>query len=108
MVRFLVVTLVMMVAIAVQAKQDPTAPLGWSAPATNDNKSVNKVAPLPKLQSIVCPQSGDCNAILNGQSMVIGGRVSGYTVRHIEPELVILARGGKTWKLQLFPLEVKQ
>ncbi|WP_038175291.1 hypothetical protein [Vibrio pacinii] len=108
MVRFLVVTFSMIVALAVQAKQDPTAPLGWSAPATNGIKSVNKVAPLPKLQSIVCPQSGDCSAILNGQPMVIGERVSGYTVRHIEPELVTLARGGKTWKLQLFSLEVKQ
>lgn len=108
MAKLFLAVLSMVVAVAIQAKQDPTAPLGWSAPPTNGIKSVNKVAPLPKLQSIVCSPSGDCSAILNGQPMVIGERVSGYTVRHIESELVTLARAGKTWKLQLFSLEVKQ
>nr|WP_217906431.1 MSHA biogenesis protein MshK [Vibrio sp. JPW-9-11-11] len=91
----------------VHAKQDPTAPLGWEA-SSSSAKATKSVPPLPQLQSIVCLTDTPCGAVLNGQSLLTGERVSGYTVRNIEPQSVTLSRGDKVWKLSLFSLEVKQ
>ncbi|WP_432715640.1 MSHA biogenesis protein MshK [Vibrio sinaloensis] len=107
MARVLLSMLSVLMIFGVQAKQDPTAPLGWQAQASSVKKA-NKAPPLPKLQSIVCMTDSPCAAVLNGQSLVMGERVSGYTVRRIEQESVTLSRGDKVWKLSLFSLEVKQ
>ncbi|GAK83432.1 MSHA biogenesis protein MshK [Vibrio ponticus] len=87
------------------ASQDPTAPLSWQqAP------KVNKVVrhKVPDLQSIVCGGERDCYAILNGQTLEAGGNVAGFKVQQINADYVTVTRGSKQWKLELFPLEIKQ
>jgi len=106
-VKLLLSMLSVLMIFGVQAKQDPTAPLGWEAQA-NSVKKANKTPPLPKLQSIVCMTDSPCAAVLNGQSLVKGEFVSGYTVKRIDQESVTLSRGDKVWKLSLFSFEVKQ
>ncbi|MGF1680614.1 MSHA biogenesis protein MshK [Photobacterium makurazakiensis] len=87
------------------AKQDPTAPLGWQAPAV---KSAPSRARLPQLQGIFCEQSGsNCTVILNDSLVSRGGRVSGYTLDSIQDDFVILRRGSKQWRLELFADNVK-
>jgi len=97
-----------LVSLSAWASKDPTAPLGWERPkqATSQAKVVRK--PLPRLQSIVCLEAGQCRAIVSGKVVLAGESVSGYRVNRIEPEVVTLSRSGKQWKLELFTLDVKQ
>lgn len=86
------------------ASQDPTAPLGWQAPVKK--KPVVR-ARLPQLQAIVCGGPGGCVAILNGVSVAPGERVNGYTLAEIRDGSVIVSRGGRQWRLELFADDIK-
>ncbi|EGU41676.1 MSHA biogenesis protein MshK [Vibrio ichthyoenteri ATCC 700023] len=90
------------------ASQDPTAPLNWQPVA--ESKQAKKVTQyrVPNLQSIVCRDDKECVAILNGQALAQGERIDGFQVKQVRSEYVTVARGSKQWKLELFPLEVKQ
>ncbi|AJR07366.1 MSHA biogenesis protein MshK [Photobacterium gaetbulicola] len=88
-----------------QAAQDPTAPLGWQAPAVKTSPSR---ARLPQLQGIFCDQDGQaCRAILNSVSVGTGGRISGYTLSQVTDDYVILQRGGRQWRLEMFADNIK-
>ncbi|GAB2669090.1 MSHA biogenesis protein MshK [Vibrio panuliri] len=93
---------------AAMASQDPTAPLNWQqAPKAVAKKKV--VQPrVPNLQSIVCGESRDCYAILDGHTKATGENIAGFRVKQISADYVTVTRGSKQWKLELFPLEVKQ
>lgn len=90
------------------ASQDPTAPLGWQKTQPSKTVTKRKSQAVPKLQSIVCTQASRCSAVINDQLVLVGERVNGYRVSHIQPEAVTLTKGGKQWRLALFSLEVKQ
>ena len=107
MVRLAVIAVawLMMSLVPAQAAQDPTAPLGWQAPAV---KSSPSRARLPQLQGIFCDQDGQaCRAILNSVSVGTGGRISGYTLSQVTDDYVILQRGGRQWRLDMFADNVK-
>lgn len=108
MVKFISMSALFIFSSASVAAQDPTAPLNWQKPAAQ--KSEKKVAkrPLPKLESIVCSGNVECKAVVSGQIVVVGDRISGYQVRNVESEYVVLSRGGKQLNLQLFALDIKQ
>ncbi|HAS62971.1 MAG TPA: MSHA biogenesis protein MshK [Vibrio sp.] len=90
------------------ASQDPTAPLNWQqAPKTGQVKKVVHYR-VPNLQSIVCGGNKECYAILDGQAMAKGEKIDGFSVKQIQADYVTVTRGSKQWKLELFPLEVKQ
>ncbi|WP_232055086.1 MSHA biogenesis protein MshK [Vibrio taketomensis] len=92
----------------VWASQDPTAPLNWQkAPVTTTTKKVVS-ARVPNLQSIVCGENKSCSATLNGRNMSIGESIDGFSVKQINADYVMVTRGSKQWKLELFPLEIKQ
>lgn len=92
-------------ATTASASQDPTAPLGWQAPATQTRTPQMR---LPQLQSTFCNVMGtDCRAILNNVSVRPGGRISGYTLVSIEDDVVILKRGGRQWRLEMFADNIK-
>ncbi|OLQ88891.1 MSHA biogenesis protein MshK [Vibrio ponticus] len=90
------------------ASQDPTAPLDWQAPVKT--AQVKKVVSyrVPNLQSIVCGEREECYAILDGKTKARGEKISGFSVKQINPDFVTVTRGNKQWKLEPFPLEVKQ
>ncbi|WP_281222802.1 MSHA biogenesis protein MshK [Photobacterium sanguinicancri] len=88
----------------VHANQDPTAPLGWQAPA---KKHTSTRARLPQLQSILCDEQSTCTAILNNTVISVGGRVSGYTLSSIQDESVTIRRGNKQWRLDMFAENIK-
>ncbi|WP_194439093.1 MSHA biogenesis protein MshK [Vibrio fluminensis] len=90
------------------ASQDPTAPLNWQS--SSKSTSVKKVvhARVPNLQSIVCGENEKCFAILDGQTKAKGDKVAGFNIQNINADYVTVSRGNKMWKLELFPLEVKQ
>lgn len=106
MVKSVLMALIMLVVMAgyANASQDPTAPLGWQAPA---KKYTTKKARLPELQGIVCGEQSACTVILNNVPVELGGRVSGYTLTEIKDDYVTVTRGGKQWRLVLFADEVK-
>ncbi|WP_407676589.1 MSHA biogenesis protein MshK [Photobacterium obscurum] len=87
-----------------QASQDPTAPLGWQAPAKKQSSTRTR---LPQLQSIVCDEFSSCTVILNNVAVELGQRVSGYTLTEIQDDHVTVTRGGKKWRLELFADIVK-
>ena len=91
------------------ASQDPTAPIGWQASKTVQQKQAQKrvVEPLPHLQSIICLEDKACYAILNDKIVERGKYVQGYLTKRIEPEFVDLVKSGKQWRLELFPSDVK-
>jgi len=86
------------------ASQDPTAPLGWQAPAKKHSPTR---ARLPQLQGIVCDEFSSCTVILNNVPVELGQRVSGYTLTDIRDDHVTVTRGGKKWRLELFADIVK-
>ncbi|MGF1725763.1 MSHA biogenesis protein MshK [Photobacterium nomapromontoriensis] len=87
------------------ASQDPTAPLGWQAPVTQTRTAQVR---LPQLQSTFCNAMGnDCRAILNDTTVRPGGRISGYTLVRIEDDEVILKRGSRQWRLEMFADNIK-
>ena len=90
------------------ASQDPTAPLNWQP--TEKSTQAKKITQyrVPNLQSIVCQGEKECIAILNGQALAQGERINGFQVKQVRADYVTVARGSKQWKLELFPLEVKQ
>ncbi len=102
--NFFSVILMMLTINTAQATQDPTAPLGWSAPA---KKQTAKRSYVPTLQSILCDEADTCTAILNNVSVGVGGKVSGYTLTHIQDDFVTVNRGGKQWRLELFADNIK-
>ncbi|MBV7262074.1 MSHA biogenesis protein MshK [Photobacterium sp. WH77] len=87
---------------ATLAESDPTAPLGWQAP------SVKKTATqrLPSLEGIVCPEQDQCSVILNSQVVLPGEAISGYTLKAVDGETVILQRGSRQWRLALYSEEI--
>tara|TARA_Y100001956_G_scaffold82830_1_gene106004 strand:+ start:15063 stop:15386 length:324 start_codon:yes stop_codon:yes gene_type:complete len=90
------------------ASQDPTAPLNWKKTEPEKVEKARVVYPLPTLQSIVCRENAECKAILSGKVVDVGQRINGYLVKKIESERVVLSRGGRQWKLELFSLDIKQ
>ncbi|EDP58125.1 hypothetical protein [Vibrio sp. AND4] len=90
------------------ANQDPTAPLGWVKPVTEQAKPKAKQARLPTLNSIVCKPNTSCVAILNNRIVEPGAKLNSYRVANINSEFVTLKRGSQQWKLELFGLNVKQ
>lgn len=105
MVRLAIMAVAWLMMPLVQAAQDPTAPLGWQAPAV---KATSSRARLPQLQGIFCDQDGQvCRAILNNVSVGTGGRISGYTLSQVTDDFVILQRGGRQWRLEMFADNIK-
>ncbi|MGL5336721.1 MAG: MSHA biogenesis protein MshK [Enterovibrio sp.] len=92
-----------------QAKtHDPTAPLDFSA-AHSPMRKARSGAGAPKLDAIFCGNSaGNCIAILSGKKAARGEKVNGYAVDMITPELVVVSRGRKTWRLSIFEQQVIQ
>ncbi|AIV06813.1 MULTISPECIES: hypothetical protein [Vibrio] len=90
------------------ASQDPTAPLGWQKPVTEQKKPKAKQYRLPTLNSIVCKPNTQCVAILNNRIVEPGAKLNGYRVASINSEFVTLKRGDRQWKLELFGLNVKK
>ncbi|MYM61152.1 MSHA biogenesis protein MshK [Vibrio sp. OCN044] len=91
----------------VAASQDPTAPLGWQKPDTVEAENKNKQPPLPKLQSIVCTNTGQCRAVLNDKAVLVGETINGFRISQIEAQSVTISHGGKQWKLKIFTQDVK-
>ncbi len=89
------------------ASQDPTAPLGWTEQPKPSLKKKATVK-VPQLQSIVCAKDSDCYAILNDKVVTQGQLVSGYKVKIITSEKVVVASGNKQWQLTLFALDIKK
>ncbi|WP_119011425.1 MSHA biogenesis protein MshK [Vibrio superstes] len=106
MVRLILVLSILM-APALHAAQDPTAPLGWYKKKSSNTTKV-RTYPLPTLQSIVCDDGSQCFAMLNDKILSNGQSVAGYEVRSITAERVVLARAGKIWQLELFNSDVRQ
>ncbi|OEE79901.1 hypothetical protein [Vibrio genomosp. F6] len=107
MVKSIIVCL-MGISLSAFAAQDPTAPLGWMAPADKVVKKKRvRTYRLPTLQSIVCKDEAPCYAILNDQVVTQGNTIHGYRVKQVNAEDVTLQRGSKTWKLELFSLNIK-
>ncbi|MEI8594630.1 MSHA biogenesis protein MshK [Photobacterium sp. Hal280] len=98
-----VLLLSLLVSTAALAESDPTAPLGWQVP------SVKKTATqrLPSLEGIVCPEQDQCSVILNNQVVLPGEAISGYTLKAVDGEAVILQRGSRQWRLALYNEEIK-
>ncbi|WP_353505598.1 MSHA biogenesis protein MshK [Vibrio sp. SCSIO 43136] len=88
--------------------QDPTAPLGWSAPATVTKAKPKSRFRLPVLNSIVCQTDVDCVAVVDNKLVEQGGRVSGFVASRIEPDFVIVKQGTRQWRLELFAKDIKQ
>ncbi|MEZ8094878.1 MSHA biogenesis protein MshK [Photobacterium swingsii] len=101
---FMVALGVGMFTSSVHANQDPTAPLGWQAPVKKHTTSRTR---LPQLQGILCDEQSRCTAILNNKVVSIGGRISGYTLSSIQDESVMLRRGSKQWRLEMFAENIK-
>ncbi|WP_241901389.1 MSHA biogenesis protein MshK [Vibrio sp. 10N.286.49.B3] len=93
-----------------QASQDPTAPLGWTAPAEKKAppRRVVTQARLPTLQSVMCQTDAPCYAILNGQVVGQGDTFRGYRVKTVNDKYVTIQRSGKQWNLSLFPNDIKE
>ncbi len=88
------------------ASQDPTAPLGWTAPAKSTTPKKAVRYSLPELQSIVCGPF-HCNAILNGAVVAKDEWIRGYKVVKVDSESVVLNRNGKQWTLTVFAKDIK-
>ena len=109
MVKKLIISLALVsIAGSCWANQDPTAPLGWTKPATEQAKPKAKQYRLPTLNSIVCKPNTPCVAILNDRIVEPGAKLNGYQVASINSEFVTLKRGNRQWKLELFGLNVKK
>ncbi|UUM30904.1 MSHA biogenesis protein MshK [Vibrio japonicus] len=108
MVKFISAAVLLVCSSHSFAAQDPTAPLNWQKPTVpqETKKVVNR--PLPKLESIVCSGDVACKAVVSGQVVVAGDSISGYQVKNVESEHVVLSRGGKQLNLKLFALDIKQ
>ncbi|GAB6263260.1 MSHA biogenesis protein MshK [Photobacterium sp. R1] len=92
------------ISLLARAESDPTAPLGWQAPAA-PKKTVTRR--LPELQGIVCPQQEKCSVILDNRVVQPGEQISGYTLKSVQDDAVILQRGGRQWRLALFQEQIK-
>lgn len=90
------------------ASQDPTAPLNWQPVAESKAVKKTKHYRVPKLESIVCQGEHSCSAILNGHALAVGEKINGFYLKQVKADYATITRGGKQWKLELFPLEVKQ
>ncbi len=87
------------------AANDPTAPLNWVS--SDDKKAeLEKVNRVPELQSIMC-QSKTCFAILDDKIANVNDIISGYRVRTINSEEVIVTKGSTTRNLTLFVSDIK-
>jgi MSHA biogenesis protein MshK len=89
------------------AQTDPTAPLGWQEPKREIVKKTDRY-PLPELQSIICRDDAPCYAILSNKIVENGQTVSGYYVKSVEKERVVLTRAGKHWSLSMFNADIKK
>lgn len=95
----------MVLAGAANATQDPTAPLGWQAAAAKPSVSQSR---LPSLEGIFCDKaSQDCTVVLSGKMVSQGGSVNGYQVAAIYDDAVIVKRGGRQWRLEMFADNIK-
>ncbi|WP_070963206.1 hypothetical protein [Vibrio sonorensis] len=93
------------ISTAVWAKQDPTAPLGWSKMQSKLEAKKNDTP--PTLNAITCGLA-DCVAVINGKVVKLGDSVDGFKVTNIGDDLVKVTRSGKVWQLTLFSKDVKQ
>ena len=107
MAKGLLSILICMFSTVTFAEQDPTAPLGWKKPVETVKKKA-RTYPLPRLQSIVCQESNNCYAILNDKIIARGETLSGYYVKSVEKERVVLSRAGKYWNLTMFNTDIKK
>ena len=83
---------------------DPTRPpqaLG-TAPASDATPASST-----RLQSVLL-SSGRKLAVIDGQTVPLGGRVAGATVVEISPGQVVLSRGGQNQTLKLHPAAEKR
>ncbi|KKC99976.1 hypothetical protein [Photobacterium halotolerans] len=96
--QFLSLLLLVLFSTAPLAASDPTAPLGWQTPSVK--KTVTQR--LPSLEGIICPEQDQCSVILNSQVVVPGEVISGYTLKAVDGEAVILQRGSRQWRLALY------
>ncbi|MDD1782197.1 general secretion pathway protein GspB [Enterovibrio sp. ZSDZ35] len=87
------------------AIDDPTAPLGYRAPATVKKQTTFR---LPKLDAIMCSSEQYCSAILDGESVQQGQTIKGFSVSAIRENRVVLNRGNKRWSLTIFNEQVVQ
>lgn len=90
------------------AADDPTAPLGWVQPKAQIKSQEQAKNRVPELQSIVCRGEVSCYAILNNTVVKKGQKVAGYQVKEITSEQVTVIKGGKSWRLALFALNIKK
>ncbi|RJX70676.1 MSHA biogenesis protein MshK [Vibrio sinensis] len=90
------------------AAQDPTAPLNWQVSTQKAPTAKVTRVNVPNLQSIVCGSQLECVAILNGKALSEGEKLNGFNIQRIDSEYVMLTRGKKHWKLELFPQNIKQ
>lgn len=99
MVKFIVFILFISLNLSVHGESlaDPTKPLNFKV------KKERKIyrAALPQLQSIVV-KNGKPQAIINNKLYQQGQWVSGYKVRLIDAEKVLLEYQKKTYKLTLY------
>lgn len=89
------------------ASQDPTAPLGWLAPSKSVSKKAPKKQKVPVLQSIICKAATPCYAVLDDKLAYVNDVVSGYKVKSITQEKVVVIKGSVTYPLTLFSTDIK-
>ncbi|PKF50810.1 MSHA biogenesis protein MshK [Enterovibrio nigricans] len=87
------------------AAVDPTAPLGYRAPAFVQTQTAIR---LPQLDAILCMSEQHCSAVLDGESVRQGQIVKGFAVSAISKNRVLLKRGNKRWSLTIFNEQVVQ
>ncbi|MGD8111956.1 MSHA biogenesis protein MshK [Vibrio sp. TRT 21S02] len=90
------------------AASDPTAPLDWTQSTSPQSNSKKAVYSLPKLQSIICVNGSDCQAIMGNKVLERGQVINGFRVINIDAEFVTVSKGKRQWKLELFSKDVKQ
>lgn len=88
------------------AQSDPTAPIGFAAPAKKSAQPPK--SRVPGLQAILCNEKQQCSAILNGREVTQGQSINGYVISGINENNVTVTRGDRHWSLQLFNEQVKQ
>jgi MSHA biogenesis protein MshK len=95
--RLIALGLLAATAAAAQGLSDPTRPPSASAPS-----AARSEAPLSRLQSVLI-SPGRKLAVIDGQTVALGGRLGDATVVAIAPTQVVLQTGATYQTLKLFP-----
>lgn len=90
-----------------QALSDPTRPPGGSAAPIPGQASVEETPPGTQLQSVLIA-AGRRVAVINGQTVALGGMVGEAKVIRISETEVVLRRGAENEVLKLYPGVEKQ